>query len=113
VYVFYSSTSFQPVQHGLQKVTIVGPASGNPNTSYTFIASVSPPTATLPISFTWSPSPGSGQGTSQATYTWSSTGQKTIQVSVSNPVNTVSDTHTIRIGAPAQIIKTYLPALRK
>ena len=101
------------MQHELQNVTIVGPASGNPNTSYTFIASASPPTATLPISYTWSPAPGSGQGTTQVTYTWSSSGQKTIQVSVSNPVNTVSNTHTIRIGAPAQLLKTYLPALRR
>jgi hypothetical protein len=113
VYVFYSSTSFQPVQHRLQNVAIVGPTSGNPNTPYTFIASAIPTTATQPISYTWSPAPGSGQGTSQATYTWNSNGQKTIQVSASNPVNTVSDTHTILIDLPVQVLKIYLPSLRK
>jgi hypothetical protein len=113
VYVFYSSISFQPVLHGLQKVAIVGPVNGNPNIPYTFIASASPLTATQPVSFTWSPAPGSGQGTSQATYTWSDNGQKTIQVSVSNPVNMVGDSHTILIGTPIQILKIYLPSLRK
>jgi hypothetical protein len=113
VYVFYSSTSFRPVLHGLQNVAIVGPVSGNPNTPYTFIASTSPPTATLPISYTWSPAPGSGQGTSQATYTWNSVGQKTIKVSVSNPVSTVSDTRTLLVGLPVEVFNIYLPSLSR
>jgi hypothetical protein len=113
VYVFYSDLSFRPVLHGLQKVAIVGPVSGSPNTSYTFVAAASPPTATLPVTYTWSPSPSNGQGTFQATYSWNSDGQKTIQVSVTNPVNSVGDTHTILIGTPIQILKIYLPSLRK
>jgi hypothetical protein len=114
VYVFYSSTSFQPVLYGLQMVTIAGPLSGTANTLYAFSASASPLTATLPVTFTWSPAPNSGQGASQATYSWSNTGQKTIQVLASNPVNSVSDSHTILITAPAPVSRIYLPAfLRK
>jgi hypothetical protein len=113
VYIFYSATSFQPGTHALQKVVIVGPLSGNTNILYTFIASASPPTATLPITYTWSPAPSSGQGTAQATYTWISEGQKNIQVSAANPVNSVNDSHTITIGTLSQILKTYFPMLSK
>jgi FG-GAP-like repeat/FG-GAP repeat len=113
VYVFYSSTSFQPVRHGLNSVTIVGPTTGIPNHAYTFVASASPLTATLPVTYTWHPIPDSGQGTAQATYTWTSNGQKTIQISVSNPVNQVSDSHAILIGMPVQVLRIYLPSLRK
>jgi hypothetical protein len=111
VYVFYSSTSFQPVQHGLKSVMIVGPSTGIPNHPYTFVASASPLTATLPVTYTWNPIPDSGQGTAQATYTWSSNGQKTIQISASNPVNSVSDSHTILIASSFQMLKLYFPAL--
>ena len=45
---------------------------------------VSPPTATLPLTYTWSPIPDSGQGTETATYNWATPGPKTISVTVEN-----------------------------
>ena len=44
-------------------VIIRGPTAGLINTAYTFTATVSPPTATQPIVYTWSPPPATGLGT--------------------------------------------------
>jgi uncharacterized repeat protein (TIGR01451 family) len=86
----------------LTSVTINGPTTGSVNTIYVFTATVSPPTATLPITYTWSPAPLAGQGAAVVTYTWSSTGPQTITVKAVNAGNTVSDTHVITIAAPVE-----------
>jgi uncharacterized repeat protein (TIGR01451 family) len=77
----------------LTGVTIDGPTSGYVNTPYTFTARVTPTTATLPIAYTWSPTPALGQGFAVVTYTWSTTGAKTISVTTTNAGGTASDTH--------------------
>ena len=64
-----------------QKVTgatISGATVGLIDQPHTFTTTVSPSNATTPITYSWSPSPGSGQGTNQATYTWAVTGSQTI-----------------------------------
>jgi len=81
-------------------VVITGPTSGLANTAYAFSATVSPVTATTPITYTWTPTPDSGQGTANATYMWTTTGTKTVTVTAQNPANTVTDTHTIVISTP-------------
>ena len=83
----------------LDSVTLAGPTSGAINATYAFTASISPVTATTPITYTWSPAPISGQGTVNASYTWATTGTKTITVTAQNPVNTVTNTHVIVISA--------------
>jgi len=65
-------------------IIIGGPTEGIVGESYVFTATVSPPTATLPLTYTWSPIPDSGQGTETATYNWATPGPKTISVTVEN-----------------------------
>jgi hypothetical protein len=93
-------------------VVISGPETGLVNTTDVFTATVVPPTATLPITYTWSPVPESGQGTARVTYTWAMTGPQTIVVTAINAAGVpVSDTHTITIETKKQWI--YLPIMLK
>jgi hypothetical protein len=84
----------------LEGVEINGPGLGNIDTLYTFSAAVSPPTATLPITYVWSPEPVAGQGSALVTYTWPVTGVKTITVTASNMSGVASGTHTITVSVP-------------
>ncbi len=88
-------------------VSITGPADGVVGESYAFTATVSPPTVTLPLTYTWTPMPDGGQGTSVATYSWTTPGTKTITIMVENAGGIVPapGTHDIVI-ANYQI---YLP----
>jgi PKD repeat protein len=71
-------------------------------------ASVSPPTATLPITYTWSPEPANGQGTANAAYTWQSPGVEQITVTASNPAGAASGSRPVTVYIPV-----YLPLLVK
>jgi hypothetical protein len=114
VYVFYSSKHFLSQIQGLSSVTIIGPLTGSINTQYTFSAAVDPITATLPLTYTWSPQPASGQWTNIASYIWPSNGQKNFSVTVANPKNSVSSSHNITIGsATVQERNIYLPTISK
>lgn len=89
----------------LTGVSASGPTEGIVNESYTFVATVSPPDASTPIVYTWSPAPASGQGTSAATYNWPTPGAKTLTVTAQNAGGSVT-------SAPATITiycKVYLP----
>ncbi len=83
----------------LTDVTITGLHSGTTGTAYTFTATIAPPTATLPVTYTWTPEPQSGQRTGEAVYTWATTGTKTITVTAENCGGPVSNTHVITIIA--------------
>jgi hypothetical protein len=85
-------------------VEIGGPETGHVDTAYTFIATVSPPTATDPI-YTWFPPPMAGQGSAIVTYTWSTTGTKTMTVTATNASGAAVGFHSISIGE----YKVYLP----
>jgi len=85
-------------------VAIGGPSDGVVDESYVFTASASPPTATLPLTYTWSPAPDGGQGTGVVTYSWSTAGSKVISVTVENVAGAVHGTHVIVIEC-----KIYLP----
>ncbi|MFC2046469.1 hypothetical protein ACFLTC_02995 [Chloroflexota bacterium] len=91
-------------------VTISGPSSGQPDTGYTFSAELQPVTASLPITYTWSPEPYSGQGTPDAGYTWTTTGTKQIDLDVENCDGTggALDSHNIEINLSQNI---YLPLI--
>ncbi|NJN67529.1 MAG: hypothetical protein HC884_12860 [Chloroflexaceae bacterium] len=85
-------------------VTIGGKTTGPVDTPISFDATIQPATATTPISYTWSPTPQSGQGTAHATYTWAASGPQTITVVASNVLHTVTDTHTLLVAeAPAGV----------
>lgn len=107
IYIATSEAQVPPAS-----VTINGPITGTVNTPYTFTAIISPPTVTQPITYTWMPTPTSGQGTT-VTYTWMTDSLKTITVSATNIGGTVTDTHTISITIVSSQEFLYLPIVLK
>ncbi len=95
----------------IERVSITGPLEIRSGVDTVFTATVSPDSATQPISYTWSPTPTTGQGRAVVTYNWSSTGTKMISVKAENIVNSVTGTYTTTVNVPRK--KVYLPlALR-
>ncbi len=85
-------------------VAIAGPTEGGLGQTYPFTATVSPPNATPPLTYTWSPAPTTGQGTATARYQWETTGPKTVSVAVVGSGETVTATHSflaLEVGAVA------------
>jgi uncharacterized repeat protein (TIGR01451 family) len=103
------------------KVTLSGPITGVVDSTHTFTATVSPVTATLPITYTWyatgqTPKTHQVNGTSHAiTFTWSVTGTQTITVTVANEHgSTVSAPHDITIEIAEEGWRyVYLPLVLK
>lgn len=87
-------------QIAVTNVSISGPSSGTPNVIYTYNAAVSPSDASTPINYTWTPEPLSGQGTSQASYSWPTVGDKTIEVEAANAGGSATATRTVSIETP-------------
>ncbi len=109
-----SDTYTVTIIRSIDDVAINGPTTGIVEESYTFTATVSPGTASLPITYTWSPTPTSDseQGMPVVTYTWTTTGPKTITVTATNAGGTVTGVHTILIiDSPPW--KIYLPIVSK
>ncbi len=91
-------------QDPLDSVSITGPAGGVIQTSYTFTASVTPITSTVPVTYVWqasgqAPITHTGGLTDTVDFIWGSGGVKAITVTASNLVNTVIGTHAITIEA--------------
>jgi hypothetical protein len=81
-------------------VTINGPTYGYLNTDYTFAATVSPITATTPITYVWqatgqSPITHTGGLSDAVTFNWAFFGTQTITVTASNGGGVVTSTHVI------------------
>jgi hypothetical protein len=92
-------------------VVISGPTTGMVNTAYTFTATVSPITATQPITYVWratgqDPMTHTGGLSRTIPFTWSLPGTHTITVTATNVAATVTDTHVITVK---QMI--YLPLI--
>jgi hypothetical protein len=80
-------------------VIIDGPAMGDKGIDHTFTASVTPSSATLPISYTWSTdSLVNGQDAVSATYRWSQPGVYDVAVNAGNCGGSANDTHSIEVG---------------
>jgi hypothetical protein len=92
----------------LASVSISGPTVGFTNTLLSFSAAVTPPDASTPITFAWSPAPASGQGTASARYTWATTGEQSVNVTAENCGGVRADAHNITIKAAQRV---YLPLL--
>ncbi len=102
-----------PPCYAVENVNIGGATQGITDTQYTFNAGILPVTATLPITYTWEAteqSAVSGQH-SAVTYTWATTGTKTITLTVENCESSVVDTHQIVINAPAPACEFPLTGL--
>jgi hypothetical protein len=100
-------TSCEPVAD----VGISGPTFGFTNTLYLFSAAITPPFATTPITYTWSPLPNAGQGTASAQYQWATPDVYTITLAAENCGGSGAATHPITIAAEGWII--YLPLILK
>lgn len=97
-----------PCARPLTAVTISGPTSGTPGTSYSFVAHPQPDDATSPL-FEWSTTGlVQGQGTTTATYSWTTEGAQTVSVTATNCGGAQSASHTITIAADA-LHRIYLP----
>ncbi len=99
------STSVQPsCDYPLTGVSIGGPSSGETGNDLTFTANPQPSNATTPITYTWS-SDGlvSGQGANQASYRWTSAGNKSVQVTARNcGGQDLTDSQPVAISAPLE-----------
>jgi hypothetical protein len=96
---------------GVTGVTIVGPVIGYTETLHSFGVRLEPPNASvMPITYTWSPSPVSGQGTANVTYEWPNLGDQVIDVVVENCAGVASDDHTITIQEARPV---YLPLISR
>jgi subtilisin family serine protease len=79
--------------------TIQGATEGYPTYVYTMTAAVAPTSMTRPVTYTWNPTPLSGQGTLTATYRWDTVGTQTVGFSVTNRGGVISTTHSISLSA--------------
>ena len=101
--------------YALTGVTINGPTTGITNTAYAFTATVSPPTATLPVTYTWqatgqTPVPHIVYSLSDtAAFTWTIPGTQVVTVTAANCGGSDVETHTITIRLPQWTI--YLPVI--
>ena len=91
----------------ISDVSITGSSAGYTGTLYAFTAAVTPPDATPPITYTWSPTPGIGSG-AVVSYTWATTGTKTITVTAENCGGSDTDPHPITLKPKGQV-DIYLP----
>jgi hypothetical protein len=103
-------------------VNLTGPSTGTVNTAYTFDADVLPISTTLPLTFTWMADEQTAVSQSvnglmdSVSFTWTTTGTKTILVTAANSAGIVTDTHTIVITAGVIIddgFTIYLPFVAK
>jgi hypothetical protein len=95
----------------LSKVNIAGPTKGNVNTPYTFTATFSPPTATLPITLVWQAVEQrevlttSNALSHSVTFSWATSGPHTITATATNGCEPVSTTHSFSL----EWYRAYLP----
>ena len=102
-------------------VSLGGPVTGTACSNITFNATVSPGSATTPITYTWqatgqSPVTHTGGGTSDTiNFIWITTGTKTITVTATNALGSATNSRTITID-PSTIVFDhwiYLPAVMR
>ena len=87
----------------LTGVVVTGPTTGIVSTSYTFTATVSPLSATTPVTYVWWATDqlpvtctrglsDTGHLSDTATFTWTTSGSKTVTVTATNAASAVTDT---------------------
>jgi hypothetical protein len=102
-YLAGTTTQFSKLFLPMSNVTIAGPTTGTAGTSYPFTITVSPAGATTPLTYEVSATnfnPGVFvRDVNVLTFSlqWTTTGVKTIEVTVSNDLGTKTDTHQITV----------------
>jgi hypothetical protein len=109
--VFYNRWKGGSVCKAISSVNITGPTGGYTDTLYAFTADHTPPGASTPITYTWSPEPDAGTGV-VVSYAWATTGTKTIIVTAENCGGSAMDSHTIAIKTKGRY-RIYLPLILK
>jgi len=84
----------QPVE----ETGIVGPGALLVGQTGFYTATYAPPTATIPITFTWD----NGTSGPTATYSWTLPGLYTLTLTASNPCGQVSATHRVEVCQPVE-----------
>jgi ELWxxDGT repeat protein len=89
----------------LSRIDITGDQQGLTGVTYDFTAQVNPPSASTPVTYEWQATDEAGKtntgGLSDTvSFTWTSPGTKTISVTASNQVNTVTAEFAIAISEP-------------
>ena len=98
-------------------VTISGPTVGFTQTSLMFNATVSPITATTPITYIWQAAEQSavthtgGSASDNINFTWATTGTKAITVTASNALGGVTGNYAVNISSVQY--RVYLPLVMK
>ncbi len=90
---------------------ISGPTQGYTGATYIFNALITPTNATLPITYTWTPAPSSGQSTAQARYSWDTLGTHAITLTAQNCGGTATVKHTIEITKQTPTSFTISPSV--
>lgn len=100
-----------------QDVTITGPATALPGEPLEFTATVSPPEADKPITYTWAPEglPAivrvSPDGEDEVTLSWPDAGTRTVVVTATNRWGSASAAAGVRVLAAPQTLSIAGPAL--
>jgi hypothetical protein len=104
--------------NSLDEAAVTGPPSGAVGIPHTFVATIAPLTATLPVTYTWQATGQTSQvhtngGISDAAeFTWNVTGTQVVTVTAENCGGSDVATRTIVIGAEAQH-HIYLPLVMR
>jgi hypothetical protein len=94
----------------ISEVEITGPMTGIAYTPITFVATISPETATPNVLYYWLPVPDSGQWTNSVSY-HGRVRDKTLQVRAINAGSVVTDTYTITIESA--FMPLFLPIVNR
>ncbi len=80
-------------------ITISGPSTGEVGNLYAFNTAISPINASLPITYTWTPEPNTGQGFPNAAYSFDQAGEYIIGAQAENCGAFAAGIHTIYISS--------------
>ncbi len=122
-YLSGTTTQVSKLYLPLSELSITGPVTGTAGMTYTFVFDVAPLGATAPYTYTATVTDVAepvtlvtASSTVTVTYSWPTSGTKTIGVNVTNELSEVTATHTIDITGttiPDDEWRVYLPLLNR
>jgi uncharacterized repeat protein (TIGR01451 family) len=84
-------------QAAVTAVSLAGPVSGTVGALHAFTATLAPPEASLPVTYTWTPEPASGQSTPYAEYAWTEAGQPVVSLRAENCAGFAAEIHPVDV----------------
>lgn len=111
---FSTAQAVQQIEigHPITTLTLDGADQGLPNQPYAYTVSLAPQSATMPVTYTWNatdqePLTRTGGLTDTVRYTWTTPGTKTITITATNRLGSVTITRTVQIEPH----RLYLPVV--